>query len=202
MNKGTLSIIETKFLTLFDLIYQLIKTSFFFWITLIKNFIFLGLTVSFCTLLEVMEEVSSGNGLPIRRLFQDISPKYKSYKKLSLAMVCLIVYLSAFIILPFPLSISSNAILIIKFALLYLFLLILMLFTYISWILVKMELPLKQSILYGFYLMIKRFFRTIILISIMMVLFSLSHRNAIFFIFLAPSLYAFGVRLVLHKIVV
>jgi uncharacterized membrane protein YesL len=200
MNKGIVVLIETKLFSLIDITYQLIKTSIFFWVTLVKNFIFLGLTVSFCTLLEVIDEILSGNGLPIRKLFQDISPKYKLNKRLSLVTFGFIAYLSAFIIIPFPSSISINTALIIKFALLYILLLALVFFTYISWVLVKLELSLKKTVMYSFYLMMKHFFRSIILILMVFSLFYLTHMNVIFLIFLAPALYAFGVRLVLKKI--
>mgnify|MGYP001112281520 CR=1 FL=1 len=199
MNKGVVGLIEAKFLSLIDLIYQLIKTSSFFWITMIKNFIFWGLIASFCTLLEVMEEITAGNGLPIRKLFQQKSLKYKGKKRLSLLTCGLMIYLGAFIILPFPASMSSTTTSIIKFAIIYLFLLTLVLFTYISWILVKMDLSVKKTIMYAFYLMMKRFIRTIFLILIMVTLFYIAHMNFIFFIFLAPALYAYCVSLLLKK---
>ncbi|MFJ5758548.1 hypothetical protein ACIQAA_05280 [Neobacillus sp. NPDC093182] len=202
MKKGVVSIIESKFLSLIDLIYQLVKSSFFFWITLVKNFVFFGLTASFCTTLKIIEEILLGNGTPTRILYKEISPEYKGYKGLSMVTSFLLIYFSAFIILPFPNSISSNTASIIKFSMIYLFLLSLVLFTYISWILVNMDLSVKQSIMFGFYLMIKRFLRTIILILFMIVLFSLSYKNFIFFIFLAPAIYALGVRIVLKNIVV
>lgn len=193
---------ESKFLGLIDLIYQLVKSSFFFWITLVKSFVFFGLTTSFCTMLKVMEEILLGNGTPTRILYKEISSEYKGYKGLSLVTSFLLIYFSAFIIIPLPNSISSNTASIIKFSMIYLFLLTLVLFTYISWILVNMDLTLKKSIMFGFYLMIKRFFRTIILILMMIVLFSVSYKNFIFFIFLAPAIYANGVKIVLKKLVV
>jgi uncharacterized membrane protein YesL len=194
--------IESKFLGLIDLIYQLVKSSLLFWITLVKSFVFFGLTTTFCTMLKVIEEILLGNGTPTRILYKEISSEYKGYKGLSLVTSFLLIYFSAFIILPYPNSISSNTASIIKFSMIYLFLLTLVLFTYISWILVNMDLTLKKSIMFGFYLMIKRFFRTIILIIMMLVLFSLSYKNFIFFIFLAPAIYAHGVKIVLKKIVV
>ncbi len=200
MKKGVVSIVEAKFFGLIDLIYQLFKSSVFFWITLVKGFIFLGLTTSFCTLLEVIEETLSGNGTPTKQLFKEIIPKYKGTKKLSFITFCLIIYLSAFILLPFPASLSSSTASMIKFAIIYLFILTLVLFTYISWILVKMDLSMKQTIMYGFYLMMKRFIRTITLILMMVAIFYLAHMNFIFLIFLAPAFYAFGVRLILHNI--
>ncbi|MDQ0973377.1 hypothetical protein ABLO26_11185 [Neobacillus sp. 179-J 1A1 HS] len=202
MKKGVVSIMESKFLGLIDLIYQLVKSSFFFWITLVKSFVFFGLTTSFCTMLKVMEEILLGNGTPTRILYKEISSEYKGYKGLSLVTSFLLIYFSAFIIIPLPNSISSNTASIIKFSMIYLFLLTLVLFTYISWILVNMDLTLKKSIMFGFYLMIKRFFRTIILILMMIVLFSVSYKNFIFFIFLAPAIYANGVKIVLKKLVV
>jgi uncharacterized membrane protein YesL len=200
MKKGVVSIMESKFLGLIDLIYQLVKSSFFFWVTVIKNLLFIGLTVSFCTLLEVMEEIIAGNGLPVRRLFKEISPKYKGNKRLSFVMFGLILYLSAFVILPFPSSMSRTAASIIKFAILYLILLTFVLFTYISWILVKMDLSFKKTIMYAFYLMMKRFIRTIMLIFIMITLFYFSHMNFIFLIFLAPAIYAYSVNLILKNL--
>jgi len=200
MNKGVLSLIENKFLALIDLTYQLIKMSIFFWLTLFKGFIFLGLTASFCTLLEAVDEILSGSGLPIRKLFRDISLKYKGNKRLSLVMFGLIIYLSAFIILPFPASVNANTASFIKFGFLYIFVLTLVLFTYISWIKVKKELTLKQTILYSFYLMMKKFLRTIFLIIILIALFYLTHMNFIFLIFLAPAIYALGVRFVLKNL--
>lgn len=200
MNKGVISLIEAKFFLLIDLIYQLTKTSFFFWVILIKNFIFPGLIVSFCTLFEVIEEVLSGNGLPIRKLFKEISPKYKGNKRLSLCTSGLMIYLSAFIILPFPPSMSSSTASIIKFAIIYLFLLIMVLFTYISWILMKKDLPVKKMIMYAFYLMMKRFMRTIMIVLIVVALFYLGHMNLTFFFFLSPALYVFCVRLVFKNV--
>src|SRR5205085_11716418 len=107
---------------------------------------------------------------------------YKGNKRLSFVMFGLILYLSAFVILPFPSSMSSTAASIIKFAILYLILLTFVLFTYISWILVKMDLSFKKTIMYAFYLMMKRFIRTIMLIFIMITLFYFSHMNFIFLI--------------------
>jgi uncharacterized membrane protein YesL len=201
MKKGVVSIMESKFLELIDLIYQLVKSSFFFWITLIKNFVFFGLTTSFCTMLEVIEELLSGNGTPTRILYKEISSKYKGYKGLSLVTSFLLIYFSAFIILPFPNSISSNTASMIKFSVVYLFLLTLVLFTYSSWITVKMDLTVKQTIRFSFYLMMKRFFRTFFLILMMVAIFYFSYMNFIFLIFLAPAMYAFGVRLLLKNII-
>ena len=200
MNKGVVSYIEGNVFSMIDFIYLLIKTSFFFWITLIKNLLFLGLVISFCTLFEVMDEIIAGNGLPVRTMFKEISPKYKGNKRLSFVLFGLILYLIAFIILPFPSSINSTAASIIKFAILYLFLLTFVLFTYITWILVKMDLSLKKTIMYAFYLMMKRFVRTIILIFIMITLFYFSHMNIIFLIFLSPAIYAYSVNLIFKKI--
>lgn len=201
MNKTNLSLIEAKFFALIDITYQLVKSSILFWILLIKNFIFLGLTISFCTLVEVVDEIFSGNGKPIRILFREISPKYKGYKKLSMITFCLIIYLSAFILIPFPGSISSYLSSIIKFACIYLFLLTIVLFTYISGNVVKLDVTLKQSTMVGFYLMVKRFFRTIMLIIILLVIFYVAHKNIIFFFFFAPAIYAMGARFVLKKII-
>ncbi|MGM0924023.1 MAG: hypothetical protein ACQEWW_22925 [Bacillota bacterium] len=197
MNKS--SFIESRFFAFMDITYKLIKSSLLFWGYLFKNFLIFGVTVSFCTLIEAVNEIFSGNGQPIRELFREISPKYRSTKKLSLIIFGLIIYLSAFIILPFPASISSYFASVIKFALIYIFLLTLVLFTNISWVLIKMNLSLKQSVMYGFYLLVKRFFRTMVLILIMLIISFAARMNFIFLFFFAPSIYAMCVRFVLRK---
>lgn len=198
MNKS--SFIESRYFAFIDITYRLIKSNLLFWGLLFKHFIILGVTVSFCTLIEVVDEIFAGNGRSIRELFQEISPKYKNKKKLSLVTSGLIIYLSAFIILPFPALMNSYYASIIKFALIYIFLLTLVLFNYIAWVLVKMGLSLKQSILYGFYLLIKRFFRTIILAFIVIAIAFAARMNFIFLFFFAPSIYAMCVRFVLRKV--
>ncbi|MBM7692061.1 putative membrane protein YesL [Peribacillus deserti] len=197
MNKSRF--IESRFHAFTDITYGLVKASLLFWEYLIRNFIVFGIAKSFCTLLETVNELFAGSGKPVRELFRENSTKY-SYKKLSLVAFLLIIYISAFIILPFPESFSSYYASIIKFGCLYIFLLGLVLFSYISWNLISKDVTVKQAVMYGFYLMVKRFFRSILLIIIILAIMYVADINFIFFLFFAPGIFAMCVRFILRKI--
>ncbi|AMR47015.1 hypothetical protein KHRBS_11445 [Bacillus subtilis subsp. subtilis] len=79
MNKSTY--LDSKVFWIMDLVFSLAKTSVFFWVALIKEFFIFGLVASFCTLVEMMDEVLLGNGVSIREGLRERSQKYKGYKK-------------------------------------------------------------------------------------------------------------------------
>ncbi|WP_142383740.1 hypothetical protein [Peribacillus deserti] len=197
MNKS--KFIDSRFHGIMDIAYGLVKASLLFWEYLIRNFVVFGAAKSFCTLLETVNELFEGSGKPVRELFRENSTKY-SYKKLSLVAFLLIIYVYAFIILPFPKTFNNYYASIIKFGCLYLLLLGVLFFSYISWILVTKNVTVKQAVMYGFYLMVKRFFRSILLIIIMVAITYVADINFLFFLFFAPGIFAMCVRFILRKI--
>ncbi|MGG3338268.1 hypothetical protein ABER70_06495 [Bacillus subtilis] len=198
MNKSTY--LDSKVFWIMDLVFSLAKTSVFFWVALIKEFFIFGLVASFCTLVEMMDEVLLGNGGSIREGLRERSQKYKGYKKISLFTFCFFIYTGLFIIFPLPESVPADIGVFTKFAFVYLYLLGVVLFTYVSWNLVKLNLSVKKALFYGFYLMFKRFVRSILLFAVFLVIVLLSQMNLIFLIFIAPSLYVMCGTMILRKI--
>ena len=198
MNKSTY--LDSKIGWVMDLVFSLAKMSVLFWIVLIKEFFIFGLVDSFCTLVEKVEEVLSGNGVSIREGFRGRSQKYKGYKRLSLFTFCFFMYTGLFIIFPLPESVPADIGTFTKFAFVYLFVLGAVLFTYVSWNLVKLNLSMKKALFYGFYLMFKRFVRSILLVAVFLILVLISQMNFIFLIFFAPSFYVMCGTLILRKV--
>jgi hypothetical protein len=65
---------------------------------------------------------------------------------------------------------------------------------------VKLQLTVKKAILYGFYLLVKKFTSSIFLLAAFLVIAYLSQQNLIFFIFFAPAMYALSAVLILGKV--
>lgn len=198
MNKSRY--LDSKIGWAMDLIFNLAKMSVLFWMVLIKEFLIFGLVASFCTLVEMMDEVLSGNGVSIKEGLRERSQKYKGQKRYSLFTFCFFIYTGLFIIFPLPESVPADIGALTKFAFVYLFLLGAVLFTYVSWNLVKLNLNMKKALFYGFYLMFKRFVRSISLLAAFLLLVLVSQMNFIFLIFLAPSLYVMCGTLALRKV--
>ncbi|MFS0637639.1 hypothetical protein AB1K84_17190 [Mesobacillus foraminis] len=192
--------INSKIAGMMDIAFSMAKTSLFFWLSLIKRVFILGLVASFCTLIETIDEVWKGSGRPVRQLFKENSQKYKSTKKVSLMWFVFLIYASSFIVLPFPESLPSNIGQVIKYAFVYMVLLAGILFTFVSFNMVKLQLTVKKAILYGFYLLVKKFTSSIFLLAAFLVIAYLSQQNLIFFIFFAPAMYALSAVLILGKV--
>ncbi|MED4971852.1 hypothetical protein QT234_09540 [Geobacillus stearothermophilus] len=194
------SFLDSKYFSFMDTTYRLIKSSLLFWVYLFKHAIVLGFSISFCTLIDVVEEILGGNAQAIRQLFREKSKRYRNSKILSLLLIGLTIYFSAFVILPFPKGWSSAVVATIKFVCLYMLLLIWILFMYTSYTMVKLQLPAKQAALYGFYLMVKHFLRSFALLLVFLAIIWLSGYNAVFFLFFAPSIYVMCTRAIIGSI--
>lgn len=180
--------------------FSMAKMSLFFWLYLIKKFLFWGLPASFCTLIETVEEVLKGNGKPVRKLFYKNSQNYNQTRMFSLFLYAFFFYAGSFILLPFPDTLPANISLVIKFAFVYLVLLAVILLTFVSFNMVKLHLPVRKAVLYGFFLLMKKFTRSILLLAAFLVITYLSQMNLIFLFFFAPSLYALAAVLILRKL--
>ncbi|MDN4526670.1 hypothetical protein [Fictibacillus fluitans] len=202
MNKS--SFIESRFFSLMDVSFSLIKSSLLFWWYVLKNFFIFGFTSSFCTLIEVVGEVSSGNGKPVKMLFREIFPKYKGYSKVSSAVfIGFVIYFTAFIVLPFPDAVSPFYSSVIKFACIYALLLGLVVYTYMCWNIVKKgDRGVKASLFLGFYLLIKKFFRSLLILLSLVAVCYVSDANFIFLLFFAPGIYAWLAKNILGRMTV
>ncbi len=190
--------LDSKYFNFMDITYRLAQSSLFFWIYLLRNFILTGFTLSFCILLESVNEILSGNGLSIRQLFHRKSQQYKQYKALSVITVLLMVYLSAFTFLPFPEFINVQISSFIKYSSLYLLIVFLIVTIYINWNIIELNLSLGKAIFYAFYLMIRHFIRSFLLLVMLLIIIFLSVKNIVFLIFFAPSILAMVTRFIIQ----
>ncbi|MFP9129988.1 hypothetical protein [Niallia sp. BSM11] len=188
--------IDSKFFSFMDITYRLVRASLLFWFYAGKGFFVCGLISSTSTLLAVIDEIFKGNGTSVRKLFQEISPKYANNKRLSAIMFGLFIYIGTFIILPFPQTIDSFAAAVLKFVCIYAFLLSIIFFTYLVWNLVHLQLPIKNTVLVSLFLVVKKPFRSFILLLVILIIYLLIYVNFIFFLFFAPAIYGTCARFI------
>ncbi len=194
MNKSRF--IDSKFFSFMDISYRLVRASLLFWLYLGKGFFIGGLVYSACTLIEVIGEIFAGNGTSVRKLFQEISPKYTKKKRLSAIIIFIFIYIGTFIILPFPATINPYVTSVIKFVCIYAFMLAIIFFTYMVWNLVDLDLPAKRTAMVSLFLIAKQIFRSFLMLAAIIVVFQLIKLNFLFFVFFAPAIYGACVRFI------
>ncbi|TRZ37066.1 hypothetical protein CEQ21_16380 [Niallia circulans] len=194
MNKSRF--IDSKFFSFMDISYRLVRASLLFWLYLGKGFFIGGLVQSACTLIEVIDEIFVGNGMSVRKLFKEISPKYTNKKRLSAIIVFIFIYIGTFIVLPFPTTMDPYMISVIKFVCIYAFMLAIIFVTYFVWNLVYLDLPPKRTAMISLFHIAKQIFRSFLLLAAILVVFLLIQLNFLFFVFFAPAIYGTCARFI------
>ena len=175
---------------LLDLAYHLAKCSLLFWRQAARQVFIFGMLSAFCAMVETIKEYHSGSSRRTGEVYREYADKYSGLRKGSLAVSGLAVYMAAFILLPFPDQIGQKTAAVIKYVFLYAFVLLAVWSVYVCLNATERQLEWKQAMRYGFYLLIKRFFRTAGVAAVFILLAVFCRMNLLFLLFFAPGLYA------------
>lgn len=185
-----------------DSLYTYFKVSLYFWLCVLKGFIFYGLIPASCALFLTIDLIKENKEEEdLKKRFNAFYKRYEKYKYQSFILTflflffyVLLIYLSKHLQSPIALT------LIIVVG--YMLILLSVLFVYSVYFLCFREVSFKQSLIISFVSVIKNLKITFAILVINIVLMYLAYLNLAFFVIFGPFLFALSVRFVLQSLTI
>jgi uncharacterized membrane protein YesL len=185
-----------------DSLYTYFKVSLYFWVSILKGFIFYGFIPASCALFLtidfIKEKKEEGD---LKEKFNAFYKQYEKYKLQSFILTFLflffyvvLIYLSKHLQSPIALT------LIIVVG--YVLILLSVLFVYCVYFLCFSEESFKHSMILSFVTAIKNLKVTFAILVINILLMYIAYLNLAFFVIFGPFLFALGVRFVLQRLTI
>lgn len=183
---------SSRIVNYINIIYRLLIAGLFFWLYLLKGFIFYGLIESFATLFKVIKLIiEDRDGEPVARLYKQNSVLFRGFGIHSLFISAYFSIILSILFLLNYIKIESSDLAVL--VLLYMLFIGIVIFTYFIYNFAIYEYDIKKSFFGSLLQVVKNIFTTIAIISIVIFSFWICRVNIIAMIFVVPMVYSLGV---------
>lgn len=171
-----------------------------FWVYLLKGMIIYGLIPAACAVLLTIDHIQQDKmDEDIKTLFRKYYKKFDSQKFTSFIFGLLIILCYTAL---FYLNRTEGAIaLMLTIIIVYLFAMILVIFSYCINLLAFKGQTMKQAFLFSFYLVYRHIVISIAIVAVIGILYFVAQKNFAFFLIFGPFLYGIGIKLAVRKVI-
>lgn len=190
---------NNRLYNLVQTLYTFFKVSFYFWLYLVKGFVFYGFIPASCSLfLTINTVLESKDDENIKQIFNENYKKYEIYRLQSLFVVFLFSFL--YVMFIFMSKVNNQYAVIAMIVIGYALMLSAVVYVYCVYYLTLRELSLKEAILLSFVSAIRNIMTSLLLLLIIAAALYLGYLNFAFFVIFVPFLFALSSRFILQNL--